>query len=280
MKRITDNEPEVFMHKNFVLGKIVLVLILALFVIGCAATNAATQVASNKTSSSSEIIVMKAEAVPEGISLTFENIPAETTRLFVHFQEWGNKEEINSTHDITSSYADIRNSSLEQVRQTGKIIFPYVKSGQKYMISASLWGNDIPLIEDENNNIYAECTASSGIYLNNDLELSLNETHTSSILNAEPSFTKEVFYAPIKYHFDANIDKGDNSSIGYSEIKTVDYLTWNFEPLMTNDLKPTGYLDAGSYPAYITAYSNLVYENIEWSVEIAKSEEFTFTYSM
>jgi hypothetical protein len=80
--------------------------------------------------------------------------------LFVEFQNWGEKENPAGTHEITTSHSDIRGSSLEQVKQTCRIIFPFVKAGQQYHVSA--------VFQNENNGdisdwLYADCVPYSGI---------------------------------------------------------------------------------------------------------------------
>jgi hypothetical protein len=38
------------------------------------------------------------------------------------------------------------------------------------------------------------------------------------------------------------------------------------------------YKKMDSYPAFITAYCKIIYDNIAWHVEIAKTPEFTFSF--
>jgi len=232
--------------------------------------------ASNNQIFSMEI-GLKAEAVAEGISLTFDNIPPEAARLFISFSEWDKFEEITSPHDIISTFADIRGSLLEQVKNSGKIILPFVKAGQNYSIWAHFQKDDFGDIEGAE--ARTECTPYSGIYFSGGLKLELNKTNTSVTLSSEPEFSKEVQYAPDKFEYSVKIDLSENGSLGYSD-KSTDGLHWDFEPQMTFDLKEGEYLQSGNYSAYVTAYRNVIYDNVTWAVEIAKTPEFIYSLKL
>jgi hypothetical protein len=235
---------------------------LALAIFGCA---------SNKAQQTNANIGLKAEAVTEGIRLTFDNIPAETARIFLSVYESGEIENVPSPHELISKYSDIKDDSLEQVKQTGTVIFPFVKAGQKYSILTVLQNRAFEDIAS----VYVECIPYSGNYFGNGIELSFNETHSSVTLSSEPVFSAEVKYAPQKYNYRASID-WDGANIGAGE-KPVNTLTWNFEPLITDALKEDGHLTSGDYPAYITAFCNIIYDNLTWEVEIAKTNVFIFS---
>jgi hypothetical protein len=47
---------------------------------------------------------------------------------------------------------------------------------------------------------------------------------------------------------------------------------------MSDYLKEGSQIKNGiNYPAYFTARSNVIYDNITWSVEVAKSKEFSYS---
>jgi len=242
--------------------KAIFIFGLALVIFSCA---------SNKAQQSNANIGLKAEAVMEGIRLTFDNIPAETARIFLSISESGEIENVTSPHEIISKYSDIRDDSLEQVKQTGIVIFPFVKADQKYTIFAAFQNVNFEDIAS----VYVECIPYSGIYFGKGIELRLNETHSGVTLSGEPVFSSEVEYAPLKYNYMASID-WDGANIGAGE-KPVNALTWNFEPLISDALKEDGHLASGDYPAYITAFCNVIYDNLTWEVEIAKTDIFTFS---
>jgi len=221
-------------------------------------------------------IDLKAETVPEGICITFDNIPKETNRLFIMLNNYGGKEQPESTYDIIGSYSDIKGDILEQVKQTRKIVFPFVQAGQKYGILVSFENEKGQKIVGVPEWINTECIANAGIYFNDGLKLELNKNNTSVILSSEPEFSKEVQYAPEKYWYRVSIDSSENGSLSYSD-KSTNGLYWDFEPQMTYDFKKGEYLQSGNYSAYVTAYRNVIYDNVTWAVEIAKTPEFIYS---
>jgi hypothetical protein len=253
------------MHRNRFLWIISAILGFVLAFTGCA---------TNKTQSATDNIGLNAEAVSEGISLNFENIPMETTRLFIYFSEHGNAEEITGTHELIVAHSDLRGSLLEQVKETGRVIFPFVKAGQKYTIFATFEKEGFVQIASIN---FLECTPYSGIYFDNGIELDFNENHTSVTLSSEPNFSTEVNFAPVKYDFSATIENSDGGGLGVSAEEWVNFLSWDFEPQMTNLIKERNHLASGDYSAYITAFCNIIYDNVTWNVEIAKTSVFTYT---
>ena len=248
-----------------------LILGLVLAVSGCT---------TNKNNVTGMGISLAAEAVPEGIQLTFSHIPVETTRLFINIQYYNNTGELASVYDIISSYADLRDGSLEQVKLTRKVIFPIVQAGQKYSIAVIFQNENF---EDISDWIYADCIAGGGIYLNGDLTLVLNENNSGVSLSSEPVFSSNVIFDETKYNFSVTImvyqtesEKG-SIGVGSHHIPTINGLTWVFDPHMTKSLREGDYLNSGSYPAFVTARCNIIYDNIKWLVEIVKTPEFTYS---
>ena len=257
------------------LRTISLILSLAPVTLGLLAGSCAT--GKNQQTNVSKL---KAEAVSQGIRLTFDNIPSKTNRLFINVQSWDDAEKLTGTHNLVSSYADVRDASLEQVKQTGKIILPIVQTGRKYSISAVFQNGDL---EDISDWIYADCVADNGIYFDNDIKLILVDNNTGVKLSSEPLFSSEVTFDSQKYSYAVTISHYKNETesgsigVGSHHIPAVNGLTWTFDPEMTDSLREGNYLESGSYPAYVTARCNIIYDNIVWSIEIAKTQEYTFS---
>ncbi|MCL2443482.1 MAG: hypothetical protein FWD13_08485 [Treponema sp.] len=273
-------------HFN-VLRIISLLLVFSLVTFSCA---------TGKNQVTDAVFGFTAEAVPEGLLLTFNNIPPDIIRLFISVQSWDDKEELENGHDIVSSYADIRDASfsrggihslqLESVKETGKVIFPIVQPGQKYYISAMVQtkadiDNDvIPIF------INKEIIAGDGIYFNKEhVTLELNNTNSAVTLLSEPLFSSDVIFNTQKYDFSVTIIAKENGSIGLGTHHipaglSSDGLSWVFEPNMTNNLRINngGWLESGNdYPAWAIVYVNIIHDDIIWSVEIAKTPEFNFS---
>jgi hypothetical protein len=221
--------------------------------------------ATNKATSQNNTIGLNVDNVPEGIRLTFGNIPQDTTRMFIMFQE--SVEDKNSENILM---ADIRETSLDQVKKNGMIICPFVQAGRNYDIAINLEA------DKTENWIYAEITANNGIYVLNDIVLELNDTRTGVILSQEPIFSADVQYAPQKYTYDVTVKVDENNSTSFSQTG-IDALAWDFSA-MNDTFQRDNVQLSGTLPVYVTAFCNLNYENLKWDVEIARSNEFTIIF--
>ncbi len=248
-------EDKMFCNFN-VMKKLTVSLVLGIAFISCA---------SNKTVSQNSTIGLNAENVPEGILLSFDYIPAETTRIFIQFMEILGTEK----HPIPV-FTDIRDTQLEQLKETGKIICPFVQNGHTYSIGVFLEENDN---HDSPKWLDAEITANTGIHTVNNVSLDLNDTQTSVILSTEPDFSAPVQYASAKYHYIVTLLVDGHSSIGFGQV-VESGLSWEFLPQMADDLKKDNITVSGT-PAFVTAYCNINYENLVWMVGIANTDEFT-----
>jgi DNA-binding CsgD family transcriptional regulator len=224
-------------------------------------------------------IEISAVTVPEGILVTFSdysNIPMEIENLKIAFTDWDNIEDPDWENDdplvFMNTMRNIHTSQtwenvIEQVRQTGTVTFPFVQPGRKYAISAVFYnGNDIV------KSAKTECVANKGIYLNRNITLNMNNARTGFALSSKPVFTSDVQLEQIHYYI--VIHKGVYTEAITSD-KTND-LFWNFEPKFSKHLKEVG-VPKGNYPAYTGASLNIIYDNISWLIEIAKTPVFTYS---
>jgi hypothetical protein len=218
--------------------------------------------ASTKAISKGDIVGLKAENTHEGIVLTFDHIPSETTRMFIHLTEA--VEDAN----VIPVFTDVRGALLDQVKEKGKVVCPFVQNGRHYFINVSI---------DTGNNenwLNAEITADNGIYTLNEVALELNETKTGVTLLAEPVFSTDVQYASQKFEYVVTVRVDTNNSIGYGE-RVEDKVAWEFLPRMVEDIKKDNIQVSGNLPAYVTAYCNINYGDFLWTVGIVNSKEFT-----
>jgi len=229
---------------------------------------------SNVAMSSAKKIVVKAETMAEGICLTLENIPPETNWILVQFSDLGKNENLTESHEIFCTSADIIGDPLDHVKETGRIICPFVQTGHVYSIGVYF---QIGYELDNSEWIYEKCTAGRGIYCIGGTNLSLNTAQTGVALSSEPEFSAEVQYAFHKFSYSATIKIAEDWMVDIGDNKSANGLLWNFEPELTNELRAGVYLESGDYPAYVSAFCNLIHGEILWSVEIAKSREFTFS---
>jgi hypothetical protein len=223
--------------------------------IGCAA---------NETMSKNDIIGLKAENASEGIVLTFDNIPPEATRMFIHIME------IAEGENPVPVFTDIRGALLEQVKEKGKVVCPFVQNGHHYYIGVSV---DTVNNENSQNWVNVEITANNGIHKLNEISLELNKAQTGVTLSAEPVFSNNVQYDSQKFRYVVTVKADDNYTIGYGEYGD-NKLTWEFLPKMVEDIRNDNIQVNGNLPAYVTAYCNINYDDLLWVVGVVASKEF------
>ena len=242
-----------------------------------------------------------AEAVPEGLLVHFKNIPAETSHMFISISTTDDTEDLESPHSLISSFAALTNTDemnwvgsslqLEKVKQTGTILFPYVEPGKSYHVSAyvyTLQERELFMKGDENSHqqwASTEVTANSGIYIDNkNVKFELSDDKSAVTMSSQPIFPQGITFADQIYSYAYTIQV-DSGSLGVGdhhipEGLSPDGLTWVFEPQMSAvNLRVGDYLEKGaSYPAWATAYVNILYDDILWCISIAKTElgEFRF----
>jgi hypothetical protein len=238
-----------------------------------------------------------AEPVPDGILLTFSNIPEDTVRLFVHVSHWEN-EEYDSSRNINSSIADIRDISLaterhhsiqlDKLKKTEKLIIPIFDIGQKYWISATVYNKqEHELLMSDlyywKPGIETELIADNGIYFNKDgINFELNNNNSTVSLSSGPMFSSDVVYCSQKFNFGIVIIVPEGSVSKWThhipEGLSSDGLNWTFEPRMSYEFQNVEYLKNGHYyTAWAIAEANIIYDDITWSIEIAKTPVFTYS---
>ena len=253
-----------------------LILCLAMLTFGCSKKNQASDFSNIKIS---------AKTVPEGICVTFSNyskysdIPPEIDNLKIVFYDWGENGEPDwNNMDMSASFNYFHDyfresfceNAIEQVRKSGKVIFPFVKKGHKYTINVLfITGKDIV------KKISAECVADKGIYLNENITIDLNNAHTGVTLSGNPAFTPDIKPESQKMSYNIVICTDDYWHAIASE-KTDD-LTWNFEPRFSEYLKENN-VAKGDYPAYVGVNFNIIHNKISWILETVKSPMFTYSF--
>jgi len=278
-------------HDFKTLSKIIMISVFILAAFGCSSKNQVIDTDFGFT----------AESVPEGILLTFRNIPSDAIRMMIHVNYF-EENEITGIYNVYSSFTDIRDSSftkganpsiqLERVKQSGKVIFPFVKAGEEYSVMAYVFNqqdHDLMLNNDESYvPIWAETTIipeSGTFFRKEDVKLSLNNDNSYVTLLSEPIFSSEIAFDKQKYSFSVTIIVPKTGSIGvadhhFSDGLSDDGLTWVFEPQMTETLREynNNWLAVGkNYSAWANVFANIIYDDIFWYVEIVKTQEFNYS---
>jgi hypothetical protein len=235
------------------LQKISILPVFILVFIGCA---------SNKSISQNDVFGLKVENISKGIQLTFNSIPAETTRIFITIDNG------NSAPILT----EFKGAQLEQLKKTGKVICPFVQQGHHYNIYANLY-NGI----NEIDKINTEITAKNGIQILNDITLGLNETQNELMLSSEPVFSANVDYDFQKYSYMITLFLEETTD--WNKLFEDNFLDRIYEKypeivfnVSINDVSNNS-IRTNDLLACFKAFCRLNYDNIVWEVGIAKSNE-------
>jgi len=271
------------MHHFKALRAIALFLGFTLLVFSCA---------TGKNQVISADFEINAEATEEGLLISFQNIPADASHMFISVSTVDDTKDPESPLSIISSFAALTNTNeldwvnsslqLEKVKQTGTILFPYAEPGKNYIVSAYVYTlqEREQFIKSNETQKWAntEVIAKGGINFNrDDVLLEMNNTNSAITLSSQPVFSSEVTYAEQMYRFAFTIQvEGGSLSVGDHHIPeglSPDGLTWVFEPQMsTVNLKGDHLLDESvTYQAWASASVNLVYDDIIWWIDIAKT---------
>jgi len=280
-----------FMHHFRVSSVITILFCFVLLTFGCTTT---------RNQRNNTEFGITAAAVPEGILISFRNIPIDASHMWVNISTVNGAEDPESPRSIISSYAAITNTQemdwidsslqLEKLRETGTMLFPFVEPGKKYYVSVDVY----TLLErkqfisyDENpqwSSANTEVIAKNGIYFNrDDVRLELNNDNTAITLTYQPVFSSEVIFADQMYRFGFTVQIGDASlGVGDHHIPeglSSDGLTWVFEPQMsTFNLRSGDWLEEGvNYPAWASAFVNIIHDEIIWSINIANTPMSNFS---
>ena len=280
------------MHHLRALGVITLIFCFLLLVFSCN---------TNRNYEHKTNFGITAEAVPEGLLIKFTNIPSETSHMFISISTTDDTEDPESPRSLNSSYAALTNTDemnwvgsslqLEKVKETGTMLFPFAETGKSYYIFVyiyTLQEREQFMKGDENSHqqwANTEVTAIDGIYIDrNNIKFELNNDKSAVTLSSLPVFPQEITFADQVYSYAYTIQV-DGGSLGVSEHHipeglSPDGLTWVFEPQMSAvNLNSGDHLEKGNaYPAWATAYVNILHDDILWCISIAKTAlgEFRF----
>jgi hypothetical protein len=208
-------------------------------------------------------ILVTAKGTPEGIHLSFKNIPPDTFRLFVSL--W----DITSRNQIQTSLVDFEGTELAELKKNRDLACPFVQNGHEYAIHIYYFtGREDDDMEEYS--VTVNATAGGGIYLTNNPLLYFNSRNDSVTLSSKPAFSEETINSQntlFDYHVMVKLD--DGMSWGYGGHSNE--LTYNFTE-MTYELNEQHGI-SGFLPVSVSMYCNLDYGTISWVVGVAKTEE-------
>jgi len=208
-----------------------------------------------------------AKGTSEGIELYFDNIPEDTTHLSVSLYDI-------TTNDQLYTGAGFQGNELEQLRETGFLICPFVKNRHEYQITV----DSFILTEEGMKTLNSSTTtaiANGGIYIKNNPTLVWNNNSNFVTLSAMPIFSNGKMNKNIGLNYGIVFkteEIGGKVSNGFSEL--TNELTFDNIQNYNSIVEMIGNIGLnGDIPMYADVSLALEYEKIEWSIVFAKTED-------
>ena len=246
-----------FIGKEEVVLKIKAVIFGVLLVTGFVFVNCEANI--DKNVSVSEFSVA-ARGSAEGINLYFSNIPENTVSLFISLRD-------NTINDHLTTYTNISGNELEQVKNTGLFVCPFVKNGHEYEIFIVYFTGN----EDDIKPVFITAAANGGIYLSNKPAIFVKEIENSIILSEKPILSDAEKYSHeqllMYYIIFYNAEDGMVEYVAnYSDDLIFDY-SQKLNEILDNNLQIND-LAVFSYVDY-----HLKHENIFWTIQLGRTGE-------
>jgi hypothetical protein len=244
---------------------IIIGILLAFGVIFCTC-----EINKAETNSVPDLTVI-AKGSSEGIHLYIDNIPEDTTHLSVSLYNI-------TTNDQLYTGAGFQGDELEQLRETGFLICPFVKNKHEYQITV-----DSFILTKEGmktiNSATITAIASGGIHIINNPTLVWNNSNNFVTLSAMPVFSNEKMNKNIGLNYGIVFrteEIGGKVSNGFSEL--TNELTFDNTQNYNSIVEMIGNIGLnGDISMYADVDLTLEYEKIKWTVVFAKTEFFIFS---
>ena len=196
------------------------------------------------------------ESIPDGIHVIFTAIPDGTTAIEVKAWDTTDEYSFNPPTEVL-----IQGTDLERLMETGTIIFPFTIQGHEYTFTTTTYFDE-KRYDGEEINIAADYT---GILLVNEVSLLETETRSVLTLSQEPEFSSVMQFASPKYQYKAVSLKTHTASYDENTEETA----WGF------DLEKMKFPVDAVISTYVTAYCNIIHENLVWNVGLGFANTIT-----
>lgn len=216
----------------------------------------------------SVVLGLQIESTPRGMLITFDDIPADTTTVYINMYE--NKYDGRQWADV---FGIVLGPKLDEIKKTKYVICPFVKKDQPYEISVQLLRNNEII---GGSDVIKITPAQDATYVSNNIELQLNTEQTSVTLSSEPEFSASVEFDELKYEY-ILLFFPDASSSSSTGIYSGNDLTCTFFPGTINLIKEHVPETRGTFPAHAVSLCNIKNEGVLWKLCAAKTEEFELT---
>lgn len=215
-------------------------------------------------------LIVTANGSFEGISLHIDNIPIDALYLSVSLYDI-------TTKDKLYSGTGFQGNELDQLRNTGSLICPFVKIGHEYEItitSLKMMGESMQTI----NSVTITAIAGGGVHITNDPTLIWNNSNNIATLSARPIFSDEKINSQnIGFYYGIAFESGEiGGKVGGNQ---------NTNELIFDNTQNHKYIVEminniglnGNIPIYADVALSLEYGNKLWTIVFAKTEYIIYT---
>ena len=222
---------------------------------------------------------VNAETVPDGILLTFSNIPEDTVHINVSLRDVTRNDYRKAYFD---SAIDLEGNDLVKLREIKTLLCPFVKNGHEYTIVINYWHEGWDTEEYKGDTQFIiNSFAGGGISPMNNPLLCFNEENKILVLSEKPIFSEGVTYTQeyskntsLYFYFcvgvENNIVKKEDDRIYYgSIINHSDELICDVSDIYDKYNGNEQFIISGIMGCKIN------YKDLQWVVGIANTEEIT-----
>ena len=216
------------------------------------------------------------DGTSEGIKLSIKNIPEDAYSLFINIIDItdGQEDEALSTN-VYIWDNDLSKNELSKLKQTGYLICPFVKKGNKYLVNIAVYTvedykNNFDTVRDNYLTRSASVIAGGGIYLTNSPTLNFTDNNTTVTLSETPKFSGDVIFSSEgPFQFTNFVILGDKQYGG--GISHWNELVYPAREVLSGTQEHFGF--TGNFPVNASLKCYLLNDNYEWAVGVAQANE-------
>jgi len=221
-------------------------------------------------------IIASAEGTLDGIILNFKYISKDVNYLEIWYMNRTENEDYPINYIET--YAIIDGNRLIDLRNTGNLLLPFVKSGNKYQIAYNYRdnidniinphryiGKDRKLYIDKDPNTLI--VPNGGIYMINKPYIINNKENYEVKVSFLPTFSSDVIYfndAIFSFNVNVIIKTQYENITNYYDYLTTNEWIYDFSEIINENI--VKYDNIAEMYLVVFAFCNIIYEETLWSI--------------
>jgi len=256
------------MHHVLISKRLLLIFCMLLIIFGCGKSRI-----QEKTES---IFTFTAKATPEGIILNLGEIPENAIAINILLFDITGNEKI--THEAlffdTLIFPELKNivNDLAELRKTRFLLCPFAKDGHEYIVRVAVFTNENM---DDWVNYEVNVIAEGGIYIKNNPQLYFCDENKNLTLSTKPIFSKEIHNSS-NYLFNYSVKVFIDDEFTPGGARNWNELIFPADEIYNASKEYFGF--TGYFPVVGYVRSILIFENIEWLIGIANTDEINILF--